>query len=234
MNILALLSPFMTRQPPSREGTPLPAPPAHSSAPASAVLATSSRQDRTAEERAVRAYLAASGEAPSALAAGVKLLCIVAQQKGLVWPARSGKADAEPCCCAASQLQARRWHALRAFAQSTLLLHHPFVILCHSQVRHTSPQHRIHCNQLKLAHWLVGEVALMLAELCMDAAEDASAGRGASFQPQQENLHTGSAQVRSDTGCSQGSSPPQLSPPHLRLAGRARHDKSVTRELVHA
>ena len=36
----------------------------------------------------------------------------------------------------------------------------------------------------------------MLAELCMDAAGDASAGRGASFQPQQENLHAGSAQVR--------------------------------------
>ena len=36
VNVLALLSPFMTRQPPSREGTPLPAPPAHSSAPASA------------------------------------------------------------------------------------------------------------------------------------------------------------------------------------------------------
>ena len=35
----------------------------------------------------------------------------------------------------------------------------------------------------------------MLAELCMDAAEDASTGRSASFQPQQENLHTHSAQV---------------------------------------
>ena len=86
MNILALLSPFMTRRPPSREGTPLPAPHAQSAALASAVRATPSKQERAAEERIVRAYLAASGEAPSALAAGAKLLCAVAQQKNQQWP----------------------------------------------------------------------------------------------------------------------------------------------------
>ena len=86
VNILALLRPFLTRQPPSREGTLLLAPPAHSAAPPSAVPATPSGQERAAEERAVRAYLAASGEAPSVLAAGAKLLCAVAQQKGQPWP----------------------------------------------------------------------------------------------------------------------------------------------------
>ena len=86
MNILALLSPFLTRQLPSREGTPLPAPHAQSAAPASAALTTPSGQERAAEERAVRAYLAASAEAPSVLAAGARLLCAVAQQKGQLWP----------------------------------------------------------------------------------------------------------------------------------------------------
>ena len=86
MNILALLSPFMTRQLPSREGTPLPAPHAQSAAPASTAPATPSGQDRAAEKRAVRAYLAASAEAPSLLAASARLLCAVAQQKGQPWP----------------------------------------------------------------------------------------------------------------------------------------------------
>ena len=86
VNILALLSPFMTRQFPSRQGTPLAAPHAQSAAPASAVPATPSGQERAAEERAVRAYIAASGEAPSAMAAGATLLCAVVQQKGQPWP----------------------------------------------------------------------------------------------------------------------------------------------------
>lgn len=75
----------------------------------------------------------------------------------------------------------------------------------------------------------------MLAELCMDAAEEASAGRGASFQPQQEKLHTSSAQVRFRHNLPTLFIPTPATTCSLchRLAGKARHDSSMIGQLVH-
>ena len=75
----------------------------------------------------------------------------------------------------------------------------------------------------------------MLAELCMDAAEEASAGRGASFQPQQENLHIGNAQVlfRHNSLTLFIPTPATTCSLRHRLAGRARHDSSMIGQLVH-
>lgn len=90
VNILALLRPFLTQQPPGGVKKLLPASESQSAGqqikllPSSAVQAEA-HNGQAIEGQAVRAYVAANVEAASVHAAGVKLLCALSQQKGQPW-----------------------------------------------------------------------------------------------------------------------------------------------------
>ena len=82
LNILAQLRPFLSEQPPSRDQLPFQA----AQAPAAdsqkdAVVRSSVQTDAAKEEQAVRAYVAANGQAVPLPIAGVQLLCSLSAQK---------------------------------------------------------------------------------------------------------------------------------------------------------
>ena len=82
LNILAQLRPFLSEQPPSTDPPPLRA----AQAPAAdsqkdAVVRPSVQTDAANEEQAVRAYVAANGQAVSLPTAGVQLLSSLSAQK---------------------------------------------------------------------------------------------------------------------------------------------------------
>ena len=85
VNILAQLKPFLTDSPPRGESMPRPVPDTVMTVQPLLAPNDLNQPSPEAEERAVRAYVAANRETISLHAAGITLLCSISQQKYQAW-----------------------------------------------------------------------------------------------------------------------------------------------------